>query len=123
MKWMGGWTRAEYEDASADLTDEIVAMMIAEHERAEEAYRGSHGASRRSDFRVERDQKGEARIVAGTSEDPKERVIAIGTDPRTGREVVTKVKEDGTVVKHRKIEDGEAILHAMFGKPKSFQNK
>lgn len=107
MKWMGGWSVHDYEDAPADLTEEIVSMMWAEHERYEEMRRGQKGSSR--DFNEPR---------------PAAKPLPTQIDPKTGREVVTKTKEDGAVVTHRKVEDGEAILWSLTGKrPKSFQGK
>jgi len=46
------------------------------------------------------------------------------TDPETGHETVTTRRPDGTVVTHRKPEEGELFLWRMTGKiPKSFQGK
>jgi len=45
-------------------------------------------------------------------------------DPRTGYELVTTHRPDGTVVKHRKPEEGELFLWKLTGKvPKSWQGK
>ena len=45
-------------------------------------------------------------------------------DPETGRETVTTRRPDGTVVTHRKPEEGELFLWRFTGKvPKSFQGK
>lgn len=109
MKWMGGWSVRDYENAPADLTDEIVALMLEEHQRYEDAKRGRRGGG-------------------GTQSMPEpravERSLPTFVDPRTGHEVITKHKDDGTIVQHRKIEDGEKILWALTGKrPKSFQGK
>ena len=115
---MGGWSVEEYDAAPADLTDEIVEAMQAEHDRYEEIRRGRKGGG--SPPRAE-----SPRIAKeATPAKPAEKVIAAEVDPHTGRKMVTKVKEDGTVVKHREIEDGERILWAFVGKtPKSFEGK
>ena len=121
MKWMGGWSWSQYLSAPAELVEEAERLMFAEAEALEEIRKG-HGRNR-SPFHVERDARGRPAIVKDEPAKEPERIAAVEIDPRTGRQIVTKVKEDGTVVKHRKIEEGELIIHRLFGKPKSFQNK
>lgn len=123
MKWMGGWGWREFLSAPAELVDEAERMIQAEAEEIERIRMGN-SRSRPAPFRADRDHSGRARI-AKTESPEKEPRAALKTeiDPRTGREVVTTVRPDGSVVKHRKIEEGEQLLHMMFGKPKSFQNK
>ena len=122
MRWMGGWSIHDYENAPAKLTDEILRVMEEEYNRIE-AIR-SKSKSRDSAFRVERDASGKAHIIKDSTASQNPPATApTAIDPRTGREIVTKVKEDGTVVTHRVIEPGEALIHTMFGKPKSFQGK
>lgn len=115
MKWMGGWTPADYDAAPVGLTDEVIALMLEEHQAYEDAKAGRRSSS--SSGRIHRESVETPAPAAVPGQ------IAAGVDPRTGREVVTVTKPDGTVVKHRKIEEGERIIHQMFGKPKSFQNK
>ena len=111
---MGGWTPADFDEASADLTEEVVRMMIEEHQAFEDAKAGRRSAPKDAiPPRVQKAAPSAPAIAARGAE----------IDPRTGREVVTVTKPDGTIVKHRKIEEGEQVLWRIFGKPKSFQNK
>jgi hypothetical protein len=123
MKWMGGWTLSDYENAPHGLIDDILLAIDRENKQIEEIRKKSGAKSDSDSYRVDRDASGKPKIVSIDKDAVAATTSKSEVDPKTGREVVTKVKPDGSVVKHRKIEAGELLIHQIFGPPKSFQGK
>lgn len=64
----------------------------------------------------------EERIAARAA--PERRPEGVAVNPRTGFEEVASTRSDGTVVRHRKIEEGERFLWTLVGRPpKSWEGK
>jgi hypothetical protein len=117
MKWIG-WDWDQYQTAPSDLTDRIIECIQEEHDRHQENLKKIQSSSTgkvAAPYRAERMNDGSVKIVREKEAKPEAAKVVDGK--------VTKVKEDGTTVTHRELTPGESIIHQMFGKPKSWQNK
>jgi len=118
---MGVTSWQDYLELPADIVDEASALMNYEHEerkRSERHYRNVRGQKNPPPY----SPQPYVSPFASKLEEPEPEPTY--TNERTGREMVRREKGDGTVVTHRKIEDGELILWNIVGRvPPSFRGK
>lgn len=101
MRW-AGWSWQEYYDAPEFLTDTLQALALETIKAEQEAVANRAG-----------------RESSEPLSDARPGVAAMNTETTTGSayEWEKTVTPDGKVEKRRKLEEGEKVLHGIFGAP------
>lgn len=110
-----------------ELPDDVYVQaqqMFEEHCERQKELEEHYRSNRKGPLPPSRVQVGPKPTSGPAQESQTVQQEPAGVDSRTGRELVTTRRPDGTVVRHRRIEDGELFLWKLTGKvPKSWQGK